>query len=124
MTQSIYEQIESNLRDLNIGFDLSEDRDQMRKYNCRLGSRSFEFILVISGLEEIPADMHRIEDHLVKAAMDPNKIDSPTEKIDTKITWKTLDESVKSEILNRLKGNESFSREIFPRHFSSLELLE
>lgn len=121
---TIYEQIESNLRGLNIGFDLAEDRDRMRKYNCKLGSRSFDFILIISGLEEIPADMHRIEDHLVKAAMDIGKIDPPSEKIDTKKTWKTLDESVKSEVLSRLKESRSFSREILPQHFSGLELLE
>ena len=124
LIDTIYKQIESNLRNLNIGFDLAEDGDRMRKYNCRLGSRTFDFILIISGLEEITADKHRIEDHLVKAAMDLGKIDPPSEKIDTKETWKTLDESAKSEILSRLKESRSFSREILPQHFSGLELLE
>lgn len=121
---TIYEQVEGNLRNLNIRFSLSESEDRMRKYNCKLGSRTFDFILIISGLEEILADKHRIEDHLVKVAIDLGKIDPPSEKIDTKDTWKTFDESVKSEILSRLKDDKSFSRKIFPQHFNGLELLE
>jgi len=120
---TIHEQIESKLRNSNIRFDLSEDRDRMRKYNCRLGSWSFDFILIISGLDEIPANKHRIEDHFIKAAMNLGKIDPLSREIDTKVTWKTLDESVKGEILNRLKDSKSFLREIFPQHFSGLALL-
>ncbi len=96
----------------------------MRKYDCKFGSRTFDFILIVSGLEEIPADKHRIEDHLVKAAVNLGKIDPPNEKIDTKGTWKTIDESLKSEILSRLKESKSFLREIFPQHFDGLKLLE
>ncbi len=120
---TIYERIERNLRCLNIRFNLVEDRDRMRKYNCRFGSRLFDFILIISGLEEISADKHRIEDHLVKAAMNLGKINLPNEKIDTKGTWKTIDESMKSEILSKLKESKSFSHKIFPQHFNGLRLL-
>ncbi len=124
LIDTIYKQVESNLRDLRIEFDLSKAEDRMRKYNCRLGSRTFDFILIVSGLEEILANKHRIEDHLVKAAINLGKIDPPSGKIDTKITWKTLDESLKSEILNRLKESKSFSYKIFPQHFNGLELLK
>ncbi|RLI86802.1 MAG: hypothetical protein DRO98_04890 [Archaeoglobales archaeon] len=117
---TIYEQIERNLRNLNIRFSLAEDESRIRRYSCSLGSKIFDFILIISGLDDIPADKHRIEDHLVKAAVDIGKIDPPNEKIDTKVTWKTLSESQKSEILNKLKESKSFSRKIFPQHFKGL----
>jgi len=122
---NIYEQAEKSLQDLNIKFELAKDEDQMRKYNCRFGNKIFDFILIISGLDEIPADKHRIEDHLIKAAINLGKIEQPNKKIDTKEAWKALDKkSIKDEILSKLKESKSFSYEIFRQHFRGLELLK
>ena len=125
---TIHEQIEDKLRKLNIRFEFklsesSEAENRVRKYNCSYGSRSFDFMLVVSGLDEIPVNKHRIEDHLVKSGRRLNLIDTlPRE--DTKLAWKSYNRPQKNEILNRLLTNKSFSRDTFPQHFRGLEFIK
>jgi hypothetical protein len=45
-----------------------EEIDRFRVYECALDNKRFEVIIVVSGLEEICASKHTIEDHLTKAA--------------------------------------------------------
>ncbi len=95
----IFRQIGSGLSDQNIQFKMGEDSDRFKHYQCRYGSRTFDFILIINGLNDIPTE-------------------------DSKETWNSFDESLQIEILNRLKENKPLSSKIFPQHFNGLLLLE
>lgn len=123
----ILKKIEKDLKNLNIKFDEVngvESDNQVKHYQCMYGSKKFDFILIISGLPNIQANTHKIEDHLVKAALKLSKI-SNSNLQDSKKTWNSyFDASLQKEILKKLVENISLSSEVFPQHFDGLRLLE
>lgn len=121
----IFEQIEYELRNQHIQFSIKEDTSggQFKHYQCRFVNKTFDFILIISCLLDVQTITHKIEDHLIKAAIKLSKIHNPNLQ-DTKETWNSLDSRIQSEILNRLLTNKSLSSEVFPQHFKGLQLLE
>ncbi len=120
----IFKQAEHKLRDQNIGFELTKNDSRFKLYQCKYGSRTFDFILIINGLDDISTETHKVEDHLVKAALELSKI-SNSNLQDSKETWNSsFDASIQNEILNKLVDSESLSSEVFPQHFDGLRLLE
>ncbi len=119
----IFEGAERNLRNQNIQFNKIENISRFKLYRCKIGSRTFDFILIINGLDDIPAETHNVEDHLVKAALELSKI-THSDIHDSKETWNSIDTHLQREILNSLVKNRSISSEVFPQHFDGLRLLE
>lgn len=120
----IFRQAEHKLRDQNIQFELTKNDSRLKLYHCKYGSRTFDFILIINGLDDVPTETHKVEDHLVKAALELSKIYNSNLQ-DPKETWNSsFGAPIQSEILNKLVDNESLSSEIFPQHFDGLRLLE
>jgi len=68
---TIYERIHEGVKKIATGkikvID-EESEKRLKVYECKYGSKEFELILVINGLDEIHTDKHSIEDHLLKAA--------------------------------------------------------
>jgi len=68
---TIYETIHEGVKKIATGkikvID-EESEKRLKVYECKYGSKEFELILVINGLDEIHTDKHSIEDHLLKAA--------------------------------------------------------
>ncbi len=121
----IFEQIENELGNRHIQFRVNEDLsgDQIKHYQCEFVNKTFDFILIISGLLDIQTNTHKIEDHLVKAALRLSKMSNSNPQ-DTKEIWNSLDARLQSEILNYFVNSMSLSSEVFPQHFKGLRLLE
>ncbi len=119
----ISEQIKHKLMNQNIHFDMVRDDNRVKQYRCKYGSRAFDFILVISGLDDVPTEKHKIEDHLINGALKLSKISNANLQ-DSKDTWNSIDAPLQKEILNNFVNNRSLSSEVFPQHFIGLQLLE
>ncbi len=119
----IFKQAEKILRSQNIRFETVINDNRFKQYKCKYGSRAFDLTIIISGLDDSPTKTHKIEDHLVKAALELSKITHSSLQ-DSKEIWKSVDDSTQSEILNKFIENNSISIKIFPQHFNGLLLLE
>ena len=124
--ERIYNQIERHLQDMNIRFELVRNINRARKYECRFGSRTFNFILVISGVESLASEKHNIEDHLIQAAIESSKLDISMEnaRIDSKKIWRSFSKENQYEILSEILNRKSLAQKILPQHFEGLKFLE
>lgn len=120
----IYERIKNKLMNQNIRSEIIMENSRVKQYRCWYGSKQFDFILIISGLDNIATQSHKIEDHLVKGALELSKISNANLLQDSKDTWNSFDASLQKEILNYFVNNKGPSSEIFPQHFIGLQLLE
>jgi len=118
----IYRQIERKLRKMNVKFEKEVVDGRLVRYFCKLGPREFELILIISGIDEMPLNTHKIEDHLLKAFSMHSKTEY--EYKDSKKAWEDLDKSAQREVLRKLRDSKSLCLDILPQHFSGLRLLE
>ncbi len=118
----IFNQAESKLRDQHIQFETVISNSRFKQYQCKHGSRTFDFIIIISGLNDFQTRAHKVEDHLVKSALRLSKLSGDPQ--DSKDTWNSIDTHLQEEILNILVKNKSLSSEVFPQHFNGLRLLE
>ncbi|MCX9013136.1 MAG: hypothetical protein OIN66_18700 [Candidatus Methanoperedens sp.] len=118
----IFNQAEKKLMDQHIQFDVVNNNNRFKQYQCKHGSRTFDFILIISGLNDFHTKTHKIEDHLVKGAFKLSRISEDPQ--DSKETWNSVDTHTQGEILNGLVKSKSISSEVFPQHFNGLRLLE
>lgn len=119
----IFEKIEHGLRNQHIRFNEAKSEDRFKQYKCEFASRTFDFILIVNGMEEISTATHKIEDHLVKGALEFSIVED-LDIQDSKETWKSFDESLQREILNKFKGDKSRSSNVFSQHFKGLQLLK
>jgi len=71
---SVFDQTEEKLRIHGIQIISQEENGRCRIYKNRHGSRNFQLIMIINGLDCIPTRKHSIEDHLLKAAISLNII--------------------------------------------------
>lgn len=120
----IFKTIEYKFKNQNIRFEIIMEDIRVRQYRCFYGSKQFDFVLIISGLDSIPTESHKIEDHLVDGALKLSKISKADMLQDSKDTWNSIDTHLQKEILNYFINNKLFSSEVFPQHFMGLQLLE
>lgn len=120
----IFGRIKNKLMNQNIPYEMIIDDSRVKQYRCRYGSKSFDFILIISGLEDIPTESHKIEDHLINGALKLSKISNANLLQDSKDTWNSIDARLQKELLNNFVTNKILSSEVFPQHFIGLKLLE
>ncbi len=120
----IYERIRNKLMNQNIRFEIIMENSRVKQYRCWHGSKQFDFILIISGLDNIATQSHKIEDHLVKGALELSKISNANLLQDSKDTWNSIDAPLQKEILNYFVNNRVLSSEVFPQHFIGLQLLD
>jgi hypothetical protein len=120
----IYKRIEHKLMDQNILFEIIMENSRVKQYRCMCGSKQFDFILIISGLDNIATQGHKIEDHLINGALKLSKISNANLLQDSKDTWNSIDAPLQKEILNYFVNNRVLSSEVFPQHFNGLQLLE
>jgi len=90
-------------------------------YRCRHGTRRFNLVIIINGLEEISTKKHTVEDHLLKAAQPLLKTPTKIED-DPKTAWKRLKQQ-HGQIYQKLREKLSLIRQIFPQHIKGLRLL-
>ncbi len=60
----LYGNVEGVLRDLNIRYSLKSELERVRLYECSIGSRKFNLVIIVSGLDDTTSKSHNIEDHL------------------------------------------------------------
>ncbi len=121
--EEIFELIESELKNRHIVVNEDTSGDHFKHYRCKFINKTFDFILIISGLHDVQTNSHKIEDHLVKAGIRLSKISNSNQQ-DSKETWNSLDAHLQREILNNFVNSMSLSSEVFPQHFDGLRLLE
>lgn len=122
--EEIFETIRHKLMNQNIRFEIVMEDHRVKQYQCWYGSKKFEFILIISGLDCIPNESHKIEDHLINGALQLSKVSKENLLQDSKDIWNSIDTPYQKEILNYLIKNKGLSSKIFPQHFMGLQLLE
>lgn len=121
---SIFQRIDKNLAAINIKIDSKEKiNDKAIHYQCSFASKKLDFILIISGLSELQTKSHKIEDHLIKIATKLNKI-NPKIIRDSKDIWRSLNDSIKNDVMRHLCHNNDLLIEIFPQHYRGLNLLK
>jgi hypothetical protein len=120
----IYERIKHKLMNQNIRFEIIMENNRVKQYRCWYGSKPFDFILIISGRDNIMTESHKIEDHLICGALKLSKISKVNLLQDSKNTWNSIDAPLQKEILNSLVNNRVISSGVFPQHFIGLQLLE
>jgi len=120
----IYERIKHKLMNQNIRFEIIMENSRVKQYRCWYGSKPFDFILIISGRDNIMTESHKIEDHLICGALKLSKISKVNLLQDSKDTWNSIDAPLQKEILNSLVNNRVISSGVFPQHFIGLQLLE
>lgn len=120
---TIFTRINDKLMNLNIRSEMIVDYSRIKQFRCKYGSRTFYFILIISGLDCIPSRTHKIEDHLINGALKLSRILNASLQ-DSKDNWNSLDVPLRKEILNDFVNDGVLSSEVFPQHFAGLQLLE
>lgn len=95
---TIFKRINDKLMNLNIRSEITVDDSRIKQYRCKYGSRIFDFILIISGLDGIPSKTHKIEDHLINGALKLSKIQNASLQ-DSKDNWNSIGGPLRKEIL-------------------------
>jgi len=123
---TICERIQNSLKklakcELKIIDEEGESEKRQKVYKCKYGSKEFELIFVINGLDEILTDKHTIEDHLLKAAeilsIDVGDFDNSKE------AWKSI-EHHHVEIFKGLKEKRNIVGSVFPQQIKGCEYLK
>ena len=121
---TIYERIQKSLKKLakcEIKIIDKEDEKRQKVYKCKYGSKEFELILVINGLDDIHTDKHTIEDHLLKAAemlsIGINDLG------DSKEAWKSI-EYHHEEVFKGLKEKRNIVESVFPQQIRGCKYLK
>ncbi|WP_456475374.1 hypothetical protein [Candidatus Pyrohabitans sp.] len=120
--EELYRRIEDKLRRMNVKFEREDIHRRLLRYTCRLGPREFELILIISGIDDAPSEMHKIEDHLLKALSELSKTEYRAG--DSKKVWRGLGTSTQRNVLLKLKGTRKLCLDIFFQHSRGLKFLE
>ena len=86
------------LRDLNIRYSLKSELERVRLYECSIGSRKFNLVIIVSGLDDTTSKSHNIEDHL-SVKLRELEDESESMEINTKEKWRGLLRDVQFSIL-------------------------
>jgi hypothetical protein len=121
---TIYERIQRGMEKLATGevevID-EENEERVKIYTGKYGSKDFELILVINGLDEIHTDKHSIKDHLLKAA-EMLSIDIGDFE-NSKAAWKSINHDLQLEIFNGLKNKSEMVENVFPQQVQGCKYL-
>ena len=120
--KQLYKQIEKKLRKMNVRFEKEDVGRRLVRYICKVGHRKFELILIISGIDEMPLETHKIEDHLLKALSELSETEYDVG--DSKEAWEGLGKSTQREVLLKLKDSRNLCLGVFSQHSGGLKLLE
>jgi hypothetical protein len=121
----IYENIETDLEKLrpsNLEVIEREGEERVKIYKGKYGSKEFELILVINGLDEIHTDKHRIEDHLVSAAEQVSIATGDFEN--SKAAWRSLSNDHQLRIYKELKAHRRLAESVCPQQMQGCRYLE
>jgi hypothetical protein len=100
----------------------SGGEERVRVYKGRYGSKEFELIVVINGLEGIHTDKHCIEDHLVSAAEQISIAVGDFEN--SKAAWRSLSNDHQLRIYKELKGHRRLLESVCPQQIRGCRYLE
>lgn len=124
---TIYEGIQKSLKNLakceiKIIDEEDESEKRLKVYECKYkyGSKEFELILVINGLDEIHTDKHSIEDHLLKAA-GMLKIEVGDSE-NSKEAWNSIKDR-HEDIFKELKKKRKIVEGVFPQQIQGCKYL-
>ena len=121
---TIYETIHEGVKKLATGKIKVIDEESekgLKVYKGKCGSKAFELIIVINGLDEIHTDKHSIEDHLLKAA---KILSIEVEDFEnSKEAWKSI-ERHHVEIFKGLKEKRNIVGSVFPQQIKGCEYLK
>jgi len=112
----LFARAENVIRETGINFEVREELDRARTYQCCLASKEFGIAVVLSGLSEVCTNKHTIEDHLAKAAgieVTGNSKDS----------WNRLSDEEREDVFRKLKGAGSQIQQLFPQQVYGLRFL-
>jgi len=123
---TIYERIHNSQKklaecDIKIIDEEDESEKRQKVYRCKYGSKEFELILVINGLDENPTDKHTIEDHLLKAA---KILSIGIEDFgNSKEAWNSI-EYHHEKVFKELKARRKILESVFPQQIRGCEYLK
>ncbi|HUV02341.1 MAG TPA: hypothetical protein VMW67_02665 [Desulfobacteria bacterium] len=121
----IYERIQKDFGKLATGkieVIEEESEERVRIYKGKYGSKEFELILVINGLDEIGEKKHRIEDHLVSAAEQVSIVIGDFEN--SKAAWRSLSNDQQIRIYKELKAHRNLLERVCPQQIRGCRYLE
>jgi hypothetical protein len=121
----IYERIQKDFGKLapgKIEVIEEESEERVRIYKGKYGSKEFELILVINGLDEIGENKHSIEDHLLKAA---GEVSINVGRFETaKEAWKALSNDQQLKVYKELKAHRKLLESVFPQQVLGCQYTE
>ncbi|RZN37908.1 MAG: hypothetical protein EFT35_05465 [Methanophagales archaeon ANME-1-THS] len=100
----------------------SEGEERVRIFKGKYGSKEFELILVINGLDAIHTDKHCIEDHLVSAAQQISISVGDFEQ--SKAAWRSLSNDQQLRIYKELKAHRNLLERACPQQIRGCRYLE
>ena len=121
---TIYEKIQQRVKKLATGeveVINEETEERVKIYTGKYGSKDFELIFVINGLDDIRTGKHSIEDHLLKAAKMLSVDIGDFEN--SKAAWKSINHNLQLEIFNALKNNRQMVEKVFPQQVRGCKYL-
>jgi len=121
---TIYKEIQKRLKKLATGgiTVIDEESEKVRVYEGKYGSKKFELILVINGLDEIHTDKHSIEDHLLKAAEKLSMEIGDFEN--SKAAWESLPHDLQLKIFEDLRTHRKLMESVFPQQVLGCKYIE
>jgi hypothetical protein len=122
---AIYERIKKDLERLATGeieLTKEETTERVRVYKGSYGSKEFELILVINGLDEIGVGKHSIEDHLLKAAGEVSI--EVGDFGNAKDAWRALSNDQQLSIYKVLKDHRKLLESVFPQQVFGCQYIE
>jgi hypothetical protein len=102
---------------------LDQEGTRLRKYLCSKGGRRLEFIGVINGLEELKAEQHTVEDHLIKMTSDRGLARIANKKA-SKTVWQSLQDTSQDSVMKELAGKKDVFSNYFENQLRACMLLE
>jgi hypothetical protein len=121
---TIYERVEREVKKIATGTIkvIEDEREKrLRVYKGKYGSREFELILVINGLDEIDTDKHCIEDHFVEVAKRLSIDVGDFKK--SKEAWESLGQDQRLKIFKELKAHRKLVESVFPQQVQGCKYL-
>jgi hypothetical protein len=122
---TIHKEIKKIIKKLTKGESVvveDESVERLKIYKGKYGSKEFELILVINGLDEIGKGKHSIEDHLLKVAeeisLGVGKVDNPKE------AWSSIPEENQLKVFKELKARSDLVESAFPQQILGCRYLE
>jgi len=110
------------LRPSNLEVIEREGEERVKIYKGKYGSKDFELIVVINGLENTHTDKHCIEDHVVSAAEQVSIAIGDFEN--SKAAWRSLSNDHQLRIYKELKEHGRLLESVCPQQIRGCRYLE